>query len=125
LPADGQRPVTLPPHSAARFRGQVDAPREWLIDEGERVDERTAVAQVDGEHLVAVWIGDAVAADAFHRLVGLALIDDRLRDERSGADVIEPDLVVIGVGHLLNQIQALTIVTERDETEVAVELEPY
>src|SRR5438094_3551471 len=90
---------------------------------GERVDERTAVAQVDGEHLVAVWIGDAVAADAFHRLVGLAFIDDRLRDERSGADVVEPDLVVIGVGHLLNQIQALTIVTERVEAEVAVDLD--
>src|SRR5207237_9208457 len=49
--------------------------------------------------------------------------DDRLRDERSGADVVEPDLVVIGVGHLLNQIQALTIVTERAEAEVAVDLD--
>src|SRR5437867_3836477 len=121
--ADRQRPVELLAHIAPRFRGQVDAPGERLVDEGERMDERTAVAKVDGEDLVAVRVSDAVAANALHRLVGFALIHHRLRHERPGADVVEPDLVVIGIGHLLNQVQTLAVVTEGVEAEVAIDLD--
>ena len=108
-------------HVPGILRRQIEAPREWLT-EGQRMDEGAGVARVDREDIGPARIGDAIAADAVHRFGRLALVGDRLRGQRLTRHVVQAHLVMVGIAHLLDQVEVLAVAAHGVEAEVALEL---
>src|SRR5437588_467904 len=69
----------------------------------------------------AVRRDGAVDTNPRHGLRAFALVDDELRIQLPGFDVVQPD--VIQVPAVVEQIEAAAVIAQRVETEVAAELD--
>src|SRR5689334_12883934 len=87
------------------------------------MNEGAGLASVDREYILPLRIGDAIAANAVHRLAGLSLVDNRLLNQGAALNIEQSYLVVIGIAHLLNEVEALSRVTDGIKAEVAVNVD--
>ena len=84
-----------------------------------------SLADVEREHLAAVGRRDARRRHAAHRLVRLALVDDDLRQQAPGLQVVGADAVAqdVGVREVLDQVERAAVRRDRVVGEVAVEVD--